>query len=423
MSSCLEHLPPDRQELFEGALEDLTGGLRDRLQHALLGDGRQIAVFECDDVEPGLPVLEHVGKLELQCPGQVLADQLAEVALPRHKAHERYGPVRVGGFHELHELGTLAAHEGHIRGAARQPQDKLVEEEDHGVVAQALRMLAHDAETIVERHEGFTAALGHGRIGGEEPGDQVADQAHALFPAWGFQHRRLEACRIPSATEVAPAAVATSCPIGVELFEKLWIAELLAEPHGVLEETVGEIKPRHRRLGVMVSYEVGVLAEDRGLHVQVADHVVGDQQEPLALRPCVMPRDHVRQLGDGAGPDVARKQEVQNGHEVALAGAEAAVQIRGFAATGLHRLLDEPEGVIETLDELRCDYIILERLLGVANPLGELQDEIAPVHALRDVNQIAHPRHGLSPLAVPLDGGHDVGLGEILAFEQQGLVA
>lgn len=62
-------------------------------------------------------------------------------------------------------------------------------------------------------------------------------------------------------------------------------------------------------------------------------------------------------------------------------------------------------------------------LLGVAHTFGELQDKIALMHAPRDVDQIAHPPHGLSPLACPLDGGHDVGLGEILVFKQQGLVA
>ena len=187
--------------------------------------------------------------------------------------------------------------------------------------------------------------LRHSGVGGEEARDQVADEPHALLPARGLQHRRLEALRIPAAAEIAPTAGVTPARLGagalVELREEALVTELLAQALSVLEQALGQIEARDRRLRVRAPHEVRVLPEDRGLHVAAADHVVGHEQELAALRPGVVLGHHVRQLGDRAGLHVAREQQVQHRHEMALAGAEAAVQIGRLAAVGLDGLADE----------------------------------------------------------------------------------
>ena len=64
------------------------------------------------------------------------------------------------------------------------------------------------------------------------------------------------------------------------------------------------------------------------------------------MRPAVARHD-IGQLGDRARLGVAGQQQVEHRHEVALAGAETAVQVRGLAAPGLHGLLDEAQGIAE----------------------------------------------------------------------------
>ena len=63
-----------------------------RAQHPMLHDLRQVAVFERDGVEPSLPMVEHVGEIELSGAMQVRADQLAQVTLSRDEAHDRNRP-------------------------------------------------------------------------------------------------------------------------------------------------------------------------------------------------------------------------------------------------------------------------------------------------------------------------------------------
>ena len=90
---------------------------------------------------------------------------------------------------------------------------------------------------------------------------------------------------------------------------------------------------------------------------------VGHQQEFLPLGPFIVPRDDTGQLGDAPRRGVALEDQVQHRHEMALARAEAAVQVGGFAGTGLHRLLNEPQRIVEGVNKLRCDDVVAQRLV------------------------------------------------------------
>ena len=172
----VEHVLAHLHHVVERGLQRLPCGFVHRAQHALFGDGRQVAVFQRDAVEARFPVLEHIAELQLHRAGEVLAYQVAQVALARDEADQRHGPIRVGGLHQLHQLRALAADEVDVGGMTRKPEHQLVQEQDDRVVAQRLGVAAHDAEPVVERDERLAAA-GQAAVGREILRDQVANEA------------------------------------------------------------------------------------------------------------------------------------------------------------------------------------------------------------------------------------------------------
>ena len=171
----VEHVLAHLHHVVEGALQRLPGRFVDRAQHAPLGNGGQVAVFQRDAVEARLPMLQHVAELHLHRARQVFTHQVTQVTLPRHKADQRNGAVGIGGFHQLDQLGAFAADEIDVGRMAGQPQHQLVQEQDDGVVTQRLGVAAHDAQAIVQRHERLAAARQRA-VGREELRDQIAHQ-------------------------------------------------------------------------------------------------------------------------------------------------------------------------------------------------------------------------------------------------------
>ena len=130
-------------------------------QDPLLGDDREVAVLQGDRVEPALPVPQDVGEVELLGAGDVLADQVAQVALAGDEADDRDRPV--GRLRHSTSLASFCpsvldeAQVGRVRG---EPEDQLVEEQDQGVVAELLGVAADDAQALVEiDSNGFVLAL------------------------------------------------------------------------------------------------------------------------------------------------------------------------------------------------------------------------------------------------------------------------
>src|SRR5690606_14563508 len=80
--------------------------------------------------------------------------------------------------------------------------------------------------------------------------------------------------------------------------------------------------------------------------------------------------------------------QVEHGHEVALAGAEAAVQVAGLAAAALDRALDESQRLVKAPPKLRRHDVVAHRPLGIPHALGQLEDEVALVHPLGDADQL-----------------------------------
>jgi hypothetical protein len=115
---------------------------------------------------------------------------------------------------------------------------------------------------------------------------------------------------------------------------------------------------------VFLLHVLHIVAQHGRLHATRADHVVRNQQQLLALQPGVR-RDHRRQGWQGSRIRVVLQQKVQHGHEVALAAAEAAVQIGGLTALAIERAADEPECFLEAGDDLLGDHVVAQRRVGI----------------------------------------------------------
>ncbi len=319
----------------------------------------------------------------------MLADKFPQVALPRDEGDDRDRPVRPLRLDQLRELRALVGHEVHIGRARREPEDQLVEKQHHGVVAEPLGVVAHDGEAGVEVHEGLAARRRHIGVGGEDLANQIANQPLPFHTLGWFEHGGLEGFRVPGAFQLAPSVVARAAL--VQRGKEGVVALAGAHLPRVLEQRLAEVEAGHRRIGMDAADMLGIAAEHRALHVARADHVEGHHQEAAPMYPAIVPIHDRGELGDRAGALVAGEQQVQHRHEVALARAEGAMEVAGGAFLPLDRTLDEAQRVVEGAAKLVGDDVVADRLLGMClrDALGELQDEIALVDPLRDLDQVA----------------------------------
>ena len=151
----------------------------------------------------------------------------------------------------------------------------------------------------------------------------------------------------------------------------------------------GEGNPRLRTF-----QEVDVALEDPRVERGLADHVVGHEEELPSRHPLVVLVDDARQLGDRAGLEVAREDQVEHGHEVAFARTEAAVEVAAVARPGGEAVADHAEGEVERLGELFGDDVVAERALGVEHAVGEFEYEPVRRERIGDVDQFAEEGHG-----------------------------
>ncbi len=57
-----------------------------------------------------------------------------------------------------------------------QPQDQLIQKQHDAVVAQALRVPTDDRQPFVQGHIAFPSHFGDVAVGGQDVGDQIADE-------------------------------------------------------------------------------------------------------------------------------------------------------------------------------------------------------------------------------------------------------
>ena len=311
------------------------------------------------------------------------------------------GPARRLRLDELRDLRPLLVEEAQVGGVGREPQDELVEEEHEGVVAQVARVPRDHRQPLVEGDERLAAAPRHVAVAAEERVDERGDEPAALLGPGRRAEGRLEARGVPPRRQVAPAGGGPGGARGglVHAGEERLVADLPAQPPRVVEEPRAAVDARRRRAGVQRGDPRRVAPQHRRLEARLADHVVGHEQEAPAGEPVAVLRDHAFEALGGARLRVLLQQQVEHGHEVALPAAEAAVQVGRLARARRQRALDEVEGPVERVGELRRDDVGAQRLARLRHALGEPQDEVVAVHPLGDVDEVADRRHAGSGAA------------------------
>ena len=397
----LEDLAAHLPRLRVGVVDLPARRLAPRAQQAARGDLGQVAVFQGDALEAGFPPLQHVGEAELQRARHLLAHQLAQVALARHEADDGDGPARRLRLDELRDLRPLLVEEAEVGGVGREPQDELVEEEHQGVVAQVARVPRDHRQPLVEGDERLVASPRHVAVAAEERVDKCGHQPAVLLGPGRRAEGRLEARGVPPRRQVAPAGGGPGGARGglVHAGEERLVADLLPQPPRVVEEPRAAVDARRGGAGVQLGDARRVASQHRRLEARLADHVIGREEEAPAGEPIAVLRDDAFQTLGGAGLRVLLQQQVEYRHEVALPAAEAAVQISGLARPALDRGLDEMEGPVEGVGELRRHDIGAKRLARLRHAVGEPQDEVVAVHSLGDVDEVAERRHAASGAA------------------------
>jgi len=77
------------------------------------------------------------------------------------------------------------------------------------------------------------------------------------------------------------------------------------------------------------------------------------------------------------------------------------VQVGRLAAAGLYRPLDKVQRVVEVTCKLRGHYVGTQGLVRMLHALGELEDKVAAVDLLREVDEVLDVGdHALSGVVV-----------------------
>src|SRR5262245_38895442 len=115
--------------------------------------------------------------------------------------------------------------------------------------------------------------------------------------------------------------------------------------------------------------------------------MVRHQQEFFIPRPRIVLADDRCQLRNAPGRWVALQNEVQHGHEMALATSKSAVQIARLARAAVHGTAQEAQRIIKARLQLWGYDIVTERLFSPVHTLREPQHKVAPLYMLRDVDE------------------------------------
>ena len=171
--------------------------------------------------------------------------------------------------------------------------------------------------------------------------------------------------------------------------EEGFVAHLGAQLLRIVEHALALIEAGAGCLRVQAGREFGVAREERRLQRLGVDHVVWHDQELLALRPAVVLGHHRGQLGLASGRGVTAQQQGQDGHEVALTGTEAAVQVRALAHSAVDRALDHPERLVEALHQLGRGDVVAHGFRRGVQAIRQTKNKVALVDLLWQVKYLA----------------------------------
>lgn len=338
------------------------------------------------------------------------------------KGDDRHRPVGVAGLDQLDELLDLLVDPGPLPHPGLKPEDQLVEEQHHAVVAERPGVLADLAEPVVERYEGVGVAGLAGRVRLHGPAEQGGHQPGPALVTGGRVEGGVQLGAGPGGggdgadgPELVVAGPDGRQPVvgrcrggggGQQPYERL-VAERLPQRAGVGEQRVRLEHGRGGLVLVLAAYGLDVSVEQCGVQAGGAHQVVGHHQEPLPRQPVVVVGDDLAQPRLGPHGGIVVEHGVQHGQEVALAGAERSMQVGGVRRVLAHGPAHQPQRGVELLRQLLGDHVVGHRAGGlVGEPLGQGDLEVTGVGVLLDVEDVfeydaarwrALPRPGHSP--------------------------
>lgn len=280
MATAEEGVPARAGGLFEGGEGAID--LRDGVsvagdQHPLLDDRGEVVIFELDLIEAALVELEHllgVGELRSDV---LLADHEAQLLLTGDEADDRDVTAGMVPLHELDHTADPRADEVGVAGVHAEPEDQLVEEQDHGGVTERLGVAGEllQASVEVDVRAPLLARVALEEWRADEGGEEVGPLLRAIRGSGC-----VEAGPVPGATELAPSALLCGRAEGGE---ECLVAELLAQGVGVGEQAGIREQERQRSVGVMDAEMSEVGAEDGTLEARLVEHVQAKLQDsPLS---------------------------------------------------------------------------------------------------------------------------------------------
>lgn len=208
--------------------------------------------------------------------------------------------------------------------------------------------------------------------------------------------RLVEADAIPHAFagDLAPLVVGR----GVDVRACIHRAEEVVFAHGrerlggVLKQLLVRKDRGDRRVGMVLVEVLEIRGIDRPLEAVLAEHVELKLQRPPLTDEAVL-RPQVMQLGSLPCDVVVGEQERQQGHEVRLARAEAAVQVGALRAAVPKRTVHEPDRLIEGIREARRDDVRVDGLPRMGDTLGEGDGEVHLADLVGEIEEIADSGH------------------------------
>ena len=131
-----------------------------------------------------------------------------------------------------------------------------------------------------------------------------------------------------------------------------------------------------------------VSREQLGFEVLRPDHVKVKFEKFLLAGKGMLLAKRMK-VADAPSGFMALQQQTEHSHEMGFAAAEAAVQIAGLALTCSQRVTHEPKRLVEGIHELGRGYIQPSGLFGLLQAFSELENVVALVNALGDVEQLS----------------------------------
>ena len=334
-------------------------------ENPLLADPAQLDVFELEQLEPAAVVVEVFVDMVL---ADHVGEEIADPALTSDEDGHGDGALAAAADAVVDEgVEMVDGADELVAGLLPEPQEQLVDEEDHAAEAHLLGVLGHSPQPL-------------GPVGvdlGGAAGEVEVFARQLLLPLGAPRGALLEV--VPVASDLGLAHLA---PEG--------LAVALGFTAGLVEHAF-DVQKLEGRLAAALQRSVETLV-DHPVEALVLsscrEHVNADDEELRRLDPAPMPlgesTDRVVLLVPGF--TVALEEHAEEAHEVALAAAEAAVDEPPHLLAPLSTSFEALEDARELLTDVGGDHVAVDDPAGAGT--GASVAALEPDHETQGANLV-----------------------------------